>query len=67
MATSFTTLLGFALPVTGELSGAWGTVVNDNITELVEDSIAGSATNSVTSVDWTLTTTDWIPVTTSLP
>jgi hypothetical protein len=57
MATSYTSLLGFALPVTGELSGTWGTVVNDNITKLVEDSIAGSATTAVTSGDWTLSTT----------
>lgn len=57
MATSYTSLLGFALPVTGELSGTWGDVVNDNITKLVEDSIAGTATASVASGDWTLTTT----------
>jgi hypothetical protein len=57
MATAYTSLLGFALPVTGELAGTWGTVVNDSITELVEDSIAGTATASVTSGDWTLTTT----------
>lgn len=57
MPTSYTPLLGFALPVTGELSGTWGDVVNSSITELVENSIAGSATASVTSADWTLTTT----------
>jgi hypothetical protein len=57
MATSYTSLLGFALPVTGELDGTWGTVVNDNITELVEDAIAATATQSVAGGDWTLTTT----------
>ena len=57
MATNYTNLLGFALPTTGELSGTWGQVVNDSITELVEDSIAGTATASVTSGDWTLSTT----------
>jgi len=57
MATQYTSLLGFALPVTGELSGTWGTTVNDSITELVEDSIASAATNSVAAGDWTLTTT----------
>lgn len=57
MATAYTNLLGFALPVTGELAGTWGTVVNDSITELVEDSIAGTATASVASGDWTLSTT----------
>ena len=57
MTTAYTSLLGFALPVTGELSGTWGDVVNDSITQLVEDSVAGYATTSVASGDWTLTTT----------
>ena len=57
MATAYTSLLGFALPVTGELSGTWGDTVNDSITSLVEDSIAGVATASVTSGNWTLSTT----------
>ena len=57
MATSYTSLLGFALPVTGELQGTWGDTVNNSITQLCEDSIAGVATASVLSSDWTLTTT----------
>jgi hypothetical protein len=57
MATQYTSLLGYALPVTGELSGTWGDVVNNSITQLVEDSVAGVATASVASGDWTLTTT----------
>lgn len=57
MTTQYTSILGLALPVTGELSGTWGDVVNDSITQLVEDSIANFATASVTSGDWTLTTT----------
>lgn len=57
MTTAYTPLLGFALPVTGELSGTWGDVVNDSITQLVEDSVANYATADVTSGDWTLTTT----------
>jgi hypothetical protein len=57
MATSYTSLLGFALPVTGELDGTWGTTVNDSITELVEDAIAATATQSVAGGDWTLSTT----------
>lgn len=57
MATNYTSLLGFALPTTGELDGTWGTVVNDSITQLVEDSVAGFATADVTSGNWTLTTT----------
>ena len=57
MATSYTTLLGYALPTTGELEGLWGDEVNDSITQLVEDSVAGYATADVTSADWTLSTT----------
>ena len=57
MSTYYTSLLGFALPVTGEINGTWGDVVNDSITQLAEDAIAGTATASVTSGDWTLTTT----------
>ena len=49
MATSYTSLLGFALPVTGELDGTWGDTVNNSITQLVEDSVAGTATQSVAS------------------
>ncbi len=57
MATSYTSLLKLALPVTGELDGTWGDTVNNSITELVEDSIAATATASVTAGDWTLSTT----------
>lgn len=57
MTTAYTSLLGFALPVTGELNGTWGDVVNNSITQLVEDSVAGQSTASVASGDWTLTTT----------
>jgi len=57
MPTTYTSLLGLALPATGELAGTWGTTVNDSITELVEDAIAATATFSVTSGNWTLSTT----------
>lgn len=57
MTTAYTPLLGFALPTEGELDGAWGDVVNDNITSLLDSAIAGYATASVTSANWTLTTT----------
>ena len=43
MATQYTSILKLALPTTGELSGAWGAVVNDNITSMVEQAIAGLA------------------------
>jgi hypothetical protein len=55
-SSSYTTLLGFVLPVTGELTNAWGSTVNSQLTQLVEDSIAKTSTQSVTSSDWTLTT-----------
>ena len=56
MATAYTSLLGLALPVTGELSGTWGDTVNDQITALLDSAIAGTTTLS-TDADVTLTTT----------
>jgi hypothetical protein len=56
MATAYTSLLGLALPVTGELSGTWGTTVNDAITSLLDSAVAGTTTIS-TDADITLTTT----------
>jgi hypothetical protein len=57
MTTAYTSLLGFALPVTGELTGTWGDTVYNSITQLEDDAIAGVATASVTSGNWTLSTT----------
>ena len=56
MATQYTSLLGLALPVTGELSGSWGDVVNDSITSLLDTAVAGTTTLS-TDGDVTLSTT----------
>jgi hypothetical protein len=56
MATAYTSLLGLALPVTGELSGNWGNVVNDSITSLLDSAISGT-TSLTTDADVTLTTT----------
>ena len=56
MTTAYTSLLGLALPVTGELSGTWGTTVNDAITSLLDSAVAGTTTIS-TDADITLTTT----------
>ena len=57
MTTQYTTILKLALPVQGELSGSWGDVVNDNITEMVEEAVAGLATiNSWAANSHTLTT-----------
>ena len=56
MATSYSPLLGLALPVTGELTGTWGDTVNNSITSLLDSAIAGTTTLS-TDADVTLTTT----------
>lgn len=56
MATSYTSLLGLALPITGELQGTWGDTVNDSITSLLDTAVAGTTTIS-TDGDVTLTTT----------
>jgi hypothetical protein len=56
MATAYTSLLGLALPVTGELSGTWGDTVNTSITSLVDSAVAGT-TSLTTDADVTLTST----------
>ena len=56
MTTQATSLLGLALPVTGELSGTWGDTVNTAITELLDSAVAGTTTLSA-DADVTLTTT----------
>jgi hypothetical protein len=55
--TNFSPLLGLALPTTGDLSGTWGTVVNDSITGLLDSAVAGTTTLSV-DADVTLSTTN---------
>lgn len=54
MTTAYTSLLGLALPVTGELSGTWGDTVNNYITQYLDSSIAGALT---VNADTTLTKT----------
>jgi hypothetical protein len=56
MTTAYTTLLGLALPVTGELSGTWGDTVNTAITGLLDTAVAGT-TSLTTDADTVLTTT----------
>ena len=56
MTTAATSLLGLALPVTGELSGTWGDTVNNSITALLDSAVAGTTTLSA-DADVTLTTT----------
>jgi hypothetical protein len=55
--TNFSPLLGLALPTTGDLSGTWGTVVNDAVTGLLDSAIAGTTTLSA-DTDVTLSTTN---------
>ena len=55
--TNFSPLLGLALPTTGDLSGTWGTTVNDSITGLIDSAVAGTTTLSA-DADVTLTTTN---------
>lgn len=57
MPSSYTPLLGLVQPVTGELVNTWGSVLNTQLTQLVEDAIANSVSVNVTAGDWTLTTT----------
>ena len=56
MTTAYTSLLGLALPVTGELSGTWGDTVNNSITALLDSAVSGTTTISA-DADITLTTT----------
>ena len=59
MATSYSTLLKLALPTQGEISGTWGTVINENITSMIEEAIAVSATiNTWSGNAATLSTAD---------
>ena len=46
MTTAYTSILKLALPVQGELVGTWGDVVNNNITSMIEEAIAGKASIS---------------------
>lgn len=56
MTTAATSLLGLALPVSGELSGTWGDTVNNSLTALLDTAVAGTTTLS-TDADVTLSTT----------
>lgn len=58
MPTTYTSLLGMALPVTGELSGTWGDTVNNYITQYVDASVAGTQTISGSQTAVTLSVTN---------
>jgi hypothetical protein len=54
MPSSYTSNLRLTLPATGELSGTWGSTVNTGITSLVDTSIAGTASITMTAGNYTL-------------
>lgn len=56
MPTTYTSALRVAKPATGELSGTWGDVVNNNITTMFEQAIAGYASVAMSDANTTLTT-----------
>lgn len=47
MTITYTPLLKLAKPVTGQLPGAWGDVVNNSITSLLDTAVAGTTTITV--------------------
>ena len=57
MTTAYSTLMGLALPVQGELSGTWGDTVNNYITGYVDASVAGTQTISGSQTAVTLSKT----------
>jgi hypothetical protein len=57
MPTSYTSHLGLALPVTGELSGTWGDTVNDYITTYLDGAVAGAQSISGNQTAVTLSKT----------
>jgi hypothetical protein len=57
MPTSFSTNLALALPATGELSGTWGTTVNSNITNMLDEALGYQAFTATGGSD-TLTIPD---------
>lgn len=57
MATSYTSLLNLALPVTNENVNTWGDLVNNSVTSLLDTAIAGTTTLS-SDADVTLSVAD---------
>jgi len=58
MPTQYTTLLGLAKPVTGELPGTWGATVNSYLTDYIESAVAGAQVISGSQTAVTLSTTN---------
>ena len=44
MATAYTTSLKLALPTQGELTGIWGDTLNNQVTSMIEEAVAGLKT-----------------------
>ena len=57
MTSAYTSLLGLALPVDGELTGTWGQTVNDYITTYLDGAVAGTQIISGTQTAVTLSKT----------
>lgn len=58
MASTYSASLKAQLMTTGENSGTWGAVTNTNLSVVMEEAIAGSATITFASGAYTLTFTD---------
>lgn len=58
MTTAYTSLLGLALPVQGELSGTWGDMVDNAITSPLDVAVAGTQTISGSQTAVTLSVTN---------
>lgn len=56
MPSGYTPSLRLVLPTTGELVGTWGDVINNGLTQLVEDAIAGTVGVAMTDANKTLST-----------
>jgi len=52
---SYTSSLRLVLPATGEYPGTWGTQANNGLISLVDTSIAGTASITMTAANYTLT------------
>jgi hypothetical protein len=60
MPSTFTNSLRLVLPATGELSNTWGTVFNAGATSLIDSSIAGTSSITMTAADYTLSNSNGV-------
>ena len=59
--SSYTSRIRLEKQIPGQNENTWGTVLNDNVIDLVDDSIAAYTTITVSSVDVTLTQSNGAP------